>query len=183
MLAEMRRRLLAISSVALLTACGNGSSDPQTPPLNTGAGGAFGSGGAPVTSPSATLGAGGDLRATGGTAGAGGTPNAGGAATGGDGPYIPPPGALADIVFTMQSTVQPGGEALMCIYAAMPMDRGVIAVPTAESQFTPGSHHLLAYRTDLTSIPAGQTMAPFPCADGSWMIHERGSYYEAQTPI
>jgi hypothetical protein len=96
--------------------------------------------------------------------------------------YVPPPGALPDIQFSMQSTVQPGGETLMCIYAQMPMDRGVIAVPSAESIFTPGSHHLLAYRSDLTQIPDGQT-GVWSCADGTWMVHERGSYYEAQQPM
>jgi hypothetical protein len=216
MLAAMRRRLLAISSVALLSACGNDSPGLPAFTPGTAAGGAVGgSGGVPMTSSSTAVGAGGDLVATGGTAtfagatgaggttivppiaggaggvpvaaggagGASGTPNTGGAATGGDGPYIPPPGALPDITYTMESTVAPGGEALMCIYVAMPTNRGVIAVPSAESQFTPGSHHLLAYRTDLTSIPVGTTTAPFPCADGAWMVHERGSYYEAQTPM
>jgi hypothetical protein len=96
-------------------------------------------------------------------------------------PYIPPPGALPDIQFEMQSEVPPGGETLMCMYAAMPTDRGVIAVPSAESRFTPGSHHLLAYRTDLTAIPQGQT-GVWACRDGSWMVHQKGSYYEAQQP-
>jgi hypothetical protein len=97
--------------------------------------------------------------------------------------YVPPPGALPDIQFQMASTVPPGGETLMCMYAQMPADRGVIAVPSAESIFTPGSHHLLAYRSDLTSIPDGQAGVAWSCKDGSWMMHQRGSYYEAQQPM
>jgi hypothetical protein len=70
----------------------------------------------------------------------------------------------------------------MCRYVQMPSDRGVIAVPSAESEFTPGSHHLLAYRSDLTAIPSGQTNV-WACSDGAWMVHQRGSYYEAQQPL
>ncbi len=77
--------------------------------------------------------------------------------------------------------MQPGAESLACLYAVFPSDRGVIAVPSAESHFTPGSHHLLAYRSDLTSIPSGQT-GVWSCADGSWVVHDMGSYYEAQQP-
>jgi hypothetical protein len=84
----------------------------------------------------------------------------------------------------MQSTVPPGGETLMCTWQQMPSDRGVIAVPSAESEFTPGSHHLLAYRSDLTALPDGQTAGvTWACSDGSWMVHMRGSYYEAQQPL
>lgn len=70
----------------------------------------------------------------------------------------------------------------MCAFKAMPTDRGVIAVPSAESQFTPGSHHLLAYRTVLTSLPLGASTTATPCADGASIGQIRGSYYEAQSP-
>jgi Copper type II ascorbate-dependent monooxygenase, C-terminal domain len=96
--------------------------------------------------------------------------------------YVPPPSALSDIQFQMASKIAPGGETLMCSFMQFPADRGVIAVPSAESLFTPGSHHLLAYRSDLTDIPTNQ-LGVWPCSDGSWMVHQRGSYYEAQEPM
>jgi hypothetical protein len=173
---------------------GNAGAPPFASPPIGGAGGSLAAGGAAGTSlqqggaPPFAGGGGIPPIATGGTAGAAG--NAGSAGGGGvppsptatgPAPYVPPPGSLADIQFNMQSDVPPGGETLMCMFAAMPTDRGVIAVPSAESKFTPGSHHLLAYRTDLTAIPDGQT-GIWRCYDGTWMIHQKGSYYEAQQP-
>jgi hypothetical protein len=86
-----------------------------------------------------------------------------------------------DVVFGFQAHVPQGSEMLRCIWAQMPTDRGVIAVPNAESHYTPGSHHMLAYRSDLTAIPNGQT-GVWDCDDGAWQIHDKGSYYEAQQP-
>jgi hypothetical protein len=91
------------------------------------------------------------------------------------------PSGLPDVELSMDVNVAPGSELLMCRYFAFPTNRGVIAVPSAESHYTPGSHHLLAYRSDLTSIPSDQP-GVFSCADGAWQIHQRGSYYEAQQP-
>jgi hypothetical protein len=82
--------------------------------------------------------------------------------------------------FKFDVAVPAGQELFKCIYGQFPMD-SVTAVSSAESHYTPGSHHMLAYRTDLTAIPDGQT-GVWDCADGSWIIHERGSYYEAQQP-
>jgi hypothetical protein len=90
-------------------------------------------------------------------------------------------GAFPDVVFGFQAHVPQGSEMLRCIWAQMPTDRGVIAVPSAESHYTPGSHHMLAYRSDLTAIPNGQT-GVWDCDDGAWQIHDTGSYYEAQQP-
>lgn len=92
----------------------------------------------------------------------------------------PPPSGLPDVVFTMDVTVPRGGEELECLYAAFPSDRGVIAVSGADSEYTPGSHHFLAYRSDLIGVPEDQT-GVFDCPDNAWM-HNRGSYYEAQQP-
>lgn len=91
------------------------------------------------------------------------------------------PSGLPDVQFMMDIDVPAGVEFLKCMYGAFPTDRGVIAVPSAESHYTPGSHHILAYRSDLTSIPDGQT-GVWDCSDGAWMMHETGSYYEAQQP-
>jgi Copper type II ascorbate-dependent monooxygenase, C-terminal domain len=82
--------------------------------------------------------------------------------------------------FQFDVAVPAGQELFKCIYGQFPTD-GVTAVASAESHYTPGSHHMLAYRSDLTAIPDDQT-GVWDCADGSWFIHQRGSYYEAQQP-
>ena len=208
MLRAMTRGLPLLATLGLLSACGGAPrasfSDGPTPSSTasqtagsggtpgsqsdevggTGFGGEYGDpGGAPggaASGTSATPGTGAATSIVLPSGGDAGTPSGAGVLA----PAIPgkPPTPLPDIVFEMESTVDPGGEALMCIYAQMPTDRGVIAVPSAESVFTPGSHHMLAYRSDLTSIPSGQT-GVWNCADGSWMVHQRGSYYEAQQPV
>lgn len=88
---------------------------------------------------------------------------------------------LDDINYKFDVTVPAGGEELRCIYAQLPDDRGVMAVSDVESHYTPGSHHLLAYRSNLTSIPEGYENV-WDCSDGLWQINMRGSYYEAQRP-
>jgi hypothetical protein len=85
------------------------------------------------------------------------------------------------IKFELNIKVPAGDELHRCIYARFPEDRGVIAVPSVESHYTPGSHHLLAYRTDLTEIPEGKE-GLLDCFDGGASQNERGSYYEAQQP-
>ena len=95
-------------------------------------------------------------------------------------PSVPPSG-LPDIVFNLDVIIPMGAELLECKYVQMPLDRGVIAVPAAESHYTSGSHHLLAYRTDLTSIPLGQE-GTWNCNNGGSFLHNKGSYYEAQQP-
>jgi hypothetical protein len=90
-------------------------------------------------------------------------------------------GDLSDIQFEFQTNVPAGAELLRCIYAQMPTDRGVVAIDKIDSHYTPGSHHMLAYRSNLTSIPDGGE-GVFDCSDGAWQLNERGSYYEAQQP-
>lgn len=101
-----------------------------------------------------------------------------------------------DIVFNMHGTIEAGAEAMFCQYVQMP--KGVkTAVPSAESHYTPGSHHFLVFRTNLTSIPAGEdkshlcgdptntlavTGASNGLASGESAAGSTGSYYEAQTP-
>jgi len=92
-----------------------------------------------------------------------------------------PASDLPNIDFSLDVAVPVGAELHKCRYAAMPVDRGVIAVSGAESHFTPGSHHLLAYRTDLKSIPSNQT-GVWDCYSQISGFHQRGSYYEAQQP-
>jgi Copper type II ascorbate-dependent monooxygenase, C-terminal domain len=90
--------------------------------------------------------------------------------------------ALPDIVFTMTGHVDANGEILDCVYVRMPSDRGKIAVPSAESTFTPGSHHFLVYRTSYDDIPA-DAGSVHPCTDAEQFAGITGSYYEAQTPM
>jgi hypothetical protein len=88
---------------------------------------------------------------------------------------------LEDIKFEFDATVPAGDELFKCRFGAFPSDRGVIAVPSAESHYTPGSHHLLVYRTDLTSIP-DDLPESWNCEDVKWFANVRGTYYEAQQP-
>jgi len=85
------------------------------------------------------------------------------------------------VKFEMDLRVPSGKELHRCIYAQFPSDRGVIAVPRVESHYTPGSHHLLAYRTELTAIPENSE-GLLDCYASGASAAERGSYYEAQQP-
>jgi Copper type II ascorbate-dependent monooxygenase, C-terminal domain len=87
---------------------------------------------------------------------------------------------LEPLEYEFDVDVPAGAELFKCIYAQTPTDRAT-AVASAESHYTPGSHHLLAYRTSLREIPAGSEGA-FDCDDGAINFVQRGSYYEAQQP-
>lgn len=87
--------------------------------------------------------------------------------------------AYPDITFQLDLVVPAGAEMHRCMFAQFP-STGVTAVNSVDSHFTPGSHHFLAYRTDLNSIPEDQA-GVWPCDDGPG-AHMRGSYYEAQQP-
>jgi hypothetical protein len=106
------------------------------------------------------------------------------------------PSGLPDIVFHMSGRIEGGAEAMFCAYAQMPK-AGKTAIPSAESHYTQGSHHFLVYRTNLTSIPAGQdvshlcgspgvTVAKLGGGNGLTSAEsstgQTGSYYEAQVP-
>ncbi|HKU44266.1 MAG TPA: hypothetical protein VJR89_39170 [Polyangiales bacterium] len=90
-------------------------------------------------------------------------------------------GDVGDLVYEFDATVPAGEELFKCMYVQVPKNHGVIAVPSVESHYTPGSHHLLVYRSDLTEIPNGET-GVWECSDAAWFSHARGSYYEAQQP-
>ena len=106
------------------------------------------------------------------------------------------PRELVDVVFTMSGTIEAGAEAMFCSFAQMPPD-DVVAVPSAESHYTPGSHHFLVYRTGLTSVPRGSDTAHLCGSTGVTVAvagqsngidsaeaftDVTGSYYEAQVP-
>ena len=82
----------------------------------------------------------------------------------------------------MSGHVGANGEILDCVYVRMPADRGKIAVGSAESTFTPGSHHFLVYRTSYDAIPANGDRV-HACSDAEQIAGITGSYYEAQTPM
>jgi hypothetical protein len=93
----------------------------------------------------------------------------------------PAPSGLPDISFSYDVQVPAGAELLECEFVSLPSDRGTIAVSSVESHYTPGSHHMQAFRTDLATIPSNQT-GLWDCNAGNWYQHDRGSYYEAQQP-
>jgi hypothetical protein len=86
---------------------------------------------------------------------------------------------LPDVAFEVSGHVDAGSEALGCLYVTMPFDRGLIAVPSAESHYTAGSHHFLVYRTTYDTAPQTGGHA---CSDAEQVVGIAGSYYEAQTP-
>ncbi len=94
-------------------------------------------------------------------------------------PSPPEPSGLPDVTFEISGHVEAGSEALGCLYVTMPVDRGLIAVPSAESHYTPGSHHFLVYRTTYDTPPQTGGHA---CSDAEQVVGVAGSYYEAQTP-
>jgi hypothetical protein len=85
------------------------------------------------------------------------------------------------VKFAMDLRVPAGTELHRCVYAQFPTDRGVLAVPKVESHYTPGSDHLLAYRSELTAIPDDK-QGLLDCYMSGASAQERGSYYEAQQP-
>lgn len=94
----------------------------------------------------------------------------------------PPPGSkLQTVEFKMDTTVGAGKEMFECQYVTLPDVTGWMV--SGEHTYTAGSHHLLVYTTDLTSIPAGGNQVQ-DCYEGSgsFMSHVRGVLYGAQTP-
>lgn len=93
-----------------------------------------------------------------------------------------PSGAkLQTVEFKMDTNVGAGKEIFECQYVTLPNVTGWMV--SGEHTYTAGSHHLLIYSTDLTSIPAGGSQVQ-DCYEGSgsFMSHVRGVVYGAQTP-
>jgi hypothetical protein len=93
----------------------------------------------------------------------------------------PPNGFAHDVVLSVALTVPPGAELHQCQYLRLPEGADLDVVRIAH-QYTPGSHHFLLYRTDLTSIPADAT-GQYDCTRGDEPImdHARGVLYAAQS--
>src|SRR5579883_2462573 len=93
-----------------------------------------------------------------------------------------PSGAkLQTVEFKMDATVGAGKEIFECQYVTLPNVAGWMV--SGEHSYTAGSHHLLIYSTDLSSIPAGGDQVQ-DCYEGSssFMSHVRGVVYGGQTP-
>jgi Copper type II ascorbate-dependent monooxygenase, C-terminal domain len=99
-----------------------------------------------------------------------------------DAPDAAAPNAGTPITFTMASTVPAGSETHKCQFLTAPPGSPTYVV-AGEHAYTPGSHHMLLFRTDLTQIPAGQEGVQ-DCYESatSFMSHVRGLLYGAQTP-
>jgi hypothetical protein len=88
---------------------------------------------------------------------------------------------LEPVEFSMSAHIGAGKETQRCLNVRMPDDRGVMAVPAAESHYTPGSHHFLVYRTGGTEMPPGGDKI-HECAVTEQVLGLEGTYYEAQQP-
>jgi len=93
----------------------------------------------------------------------------------------PPGSKLTTVEFKMDATVGAGKEIFDCQFVTLPNLAGWMV--SGEHTYTAGSHHLLVYSTDLTSIPAGGSQVQ-DCYEGanSFMSHVRGFLYGGQTP-
>jgi hypothetical protein len=85
--------------------------------------------------------------------------------------------------FDMSFTVAAGAEDFECTYVTMPATAGFIVA--GQHEYTKGSHHLLIYRTTLTSVPAGEgtpTLGDCYAPDATYMNSINGVVYPAATP-
>lgn len=91
-------------------------------------------------------------------------------------------GNLVTASFQMEETVAGGQEIFDCQYVTLPDVQAFMI--KGQHEYTPGSHHLILYTTDLTSIPAGQTGVQ-SCYEGTngVMSHVNGVLYAGQVPM
>jgi hypothetical protein len=89
--------------------------------------------------------------------------------------------STSNVEFTLLQTVDKGSEVTRCKLVSMPAgERYVIG---ASHMYTPGSHHMLLYRTDLAAIPAGMDGVMGCYEDGgALMSHVRGVLYGSTVP-
>lgn len=94
----------------------------------------------------------------------------------------PPGGHLTSVSYHMEETVAAGQEIFKCQLVRLPDLAGWLV--SGNHDYTPGSHHLLLYTTDFTSIPAGEDQVQdcYEGTDASIMSHVRGILYGGQTP-
>ena len=101
---------------------------------------------------------------------------------GNGGPSGPPGSILQTVSFQMKETVAPGQEVFKCQLVSLPNVNAWMV--HGEHDYTPGSHHMLLFTTDYTSIPTGadQVQTCYEGASANVMSHVRGLMYGAQTP-
>jgi hypothetical protein len=95
--------------------------------------------------------------------------------------FVPLP--ASPTTFDMAFTVAAGSEDFECTYVTMPSTPGFIV--GAQHEYTVGSHHILLYRTNLTSIPAGQAspaLGDCYAATANYMNTISGVIYGGATP-
>src|SRR3954468_13243584 len=84
-------------------------------------------------------------------------------------------------IFSTTVRVVAGSESFQCQYVKMSAAREYAT--SISHTYTAGSHHLVVFRTDQSSIPAGQdTMTPCYENGSDFMSHVRGMLYTSQTP-
>lgn len=91
-------------------------------------------------------------------------------------------GSLQTASFQMQMDVPAGQELFKCQMVTLPDVTAFLV--KGQHDYTPGSHHLILYTTDLTSIPAGYDQIQ-DCYEGTGsniMSYTRGILYAGQTP-
>jgi hypothetical protein len=87
---------------------------------------------------------------------------------------------VSSVAFSISAHVKAGTEQYRCQAVTMPDDGGFVV--SGSHTYTPGSHHVLLYRTDLTTVPDGMG-GNFDCSDETGLMgHVRGVVYGAQTP-
>ncbi len=93
-----------------------------------------------------------------------------------------PAPVTGDPSFSMKMTIAAGQETTQCKFVKMPPGKGYVI--SAQHEYTPGSHHMLLYRTDLTKIDSGmdQIQDCYEGGGGTIMSHVRGVLYGSQEP-
>jgi hypothetical protein len=86
-----------------------------------------------------------------------------------------------DLTYVMNGWVGGGQELQNCMLVRMPLDRGPIAVHSAESHYTVGSHHFLVYRVEPRDLTADEQTEHL-CTPEEEGGDFSPTYYEAQAP-
>jgi hypothetical protein len=93
------------------------------------------------------------------------------------------PPATGDTTFTMQLSIGAGTETTLCQFVKMPAGKSYMI--SAHHEYTPGSHHMLLYRTDVTTIDPSLSGVQdcYEGGGGTIMSHVRGVLYGSQEPM
>jgi hypothetical protein len=88
-----------------------------------------------------------------------------------------------DTTFTMQLTVGVNSEQTLCQFVTMPALEAYLT--SAHHEYTPGSHHMLLYRTDLSALDPSLAgvLDCYEGGGGTIMRHVRGVLYGSQEPM